>query len=45
MLLSERVDLPLAKTMFASFARALGHLHAKGLIQGEEYGLFRPGRN
>ena len=38
-LLSERVDLPLAKTMFASFARALGHLHKKGLIQGD----FKPG--
>ena len=38
-LLSERVDLPLAKTMFASFARALGHLHEKGLIQGD----FKPG--
>ena len=38
-LLQERVDLALAKTMFASFARALGHLHKKGLIQGD----FKPG--
>jgi len=38
-LLKERVDLALGKTMFASFARALGHLHDRGLIQGD----FKPG--
>ena len=34
-LLQERVDLTLAKTIFTFLARALGHLHANGLIHGD----------
>ena len=37
--LQERVDLAQIKTMFSSFTRALGHLHARGVIQGD----FKPG--
>ena len=34
-LLQERVDLTLAKEIFAAFARALAHLHAIGILHGD----------
>ena len=34
-LLQERVDLALAKEIFAFLARALGHLHGNGIIHGD----------